>query len=92
MSSSKSSFPDETSDVEGGGQDVSQDGSLGTVRQAMPGRALHAASPLLGIAAFGVAKTANAQFPGRGANLEIAGETDVAVGQAMVDDDGGAQR
>jgi hypothetical protein len=47
---------------------------------------------LFGIATFGVAETPHTQFPGRRADFEVAGETDVAIGQSVVDDDSGAKR
>jgi hypothetical protein len=58
----------------------------------VPGGAFHTTSPLVGIAALGVTETPNAQCPGRRINLEVAGETDVAIGQGAVDDDGTAAR
>jgi hypothetical protein len=52
---------------------------LGIV-DAEPGRALDAAMLLSGVAGFGIGLAANAQFPGIGADLSIAGETDGAIG------------
>ena len=85
-------FTDQAGDVASAGEDVGEDGSLGTVRQAVPGGAFHPPSPLVSIATLGVAETPNTQLPGRGIDLEVAGETDVASGQGAVDDDGGAKR
>ena len=90
--SRKGCLADQAGDVAGAGEGVGEDGSLGAVGQAMPGGAFHTPSPLVGIATFGVAETPNTQFPGRGIDLEVAGETDVAIGQGAVDDDGGAKR
>lgn len=91
-SSSPGGLTDEAGEVAGAGEGVSEDRGLGAVGQAVPGRSFHTPAPLVGIAAFGVTETPNAQCPGRGIDLEVAGETDVAIGQGAVDDDGTAAR
>jgi len=58
----------------------------------VPRGALHATSPLIGVAAFGVTEAPDAQLPRRRIDLEVAGETDVAIGQGAIDDDGAAKR
>lgn len=87
MSSSKSSFPDEASDAEGGGKDVRQDRSLGTVGFAEPGRAFDAASGLVGVAGFSIALSPDAQVPGGRVNFQITSQADVTVGEREIDGD-----
>ena len=91
-SSSKGCLTDEAGEVAGTGESVSEDRCLGTVGQAVPGRPFHATAPLVGVAAFGITETPNAQCPGRGIDLEVTGETDVAIGQGTIDDDSTAAR
>jgi hypothetical protein len=47
---------------------------------AVPRGAFDTAAPLVGIAALGIAQSPDAQFPGGGVDLEVAGKTDVAIG------------
>jgi len=47
---SEGGLPDEAGDVEADGEDVGQDGGLGAVGLAVPGRAFHAAPSLVGVA------------------------------------------
>lgn len=84
MGSSLGSLPDEAGDIEDIGQDVGQDGSLGAVGPAEPGGAFHSPPGLVGIAALGVTLASHAQFPGRGAHLEVTGQADVAIGEGDV--------
>jgi hypothetical protein len=47
---------------------------------------------LIGVAAFGVAQAPNAQFPRGRADLEVTSETDIAIWEGTIDDDGTAAR
>ena len=80
-------FTDEARDVKRTGEDVSQDGSLGAVGLAEPRGAFHAVASLAGIATLGVAEATDTQLPGRGSNLEIASQTEFAIGKAAIDPD-----
>jgi len=55
----ESGFANEAGHIERRGQDVGQDGDLGTVRQVEAGGAFDAAAGLVGVAAFGVAAAAH---------------------------------
>ena len=76
-----SSLPDKTNQVEGVGQDVTQVVGFGAVVEAEPGRALEMAAGLVGVATLGIALAADAQLPGGGIELEVAGEAQAAIGQ-----------
>ena len=57
---SKGGFTDKTSDIEGTREDVAQDAGFGAVVETEPGRAFDVVAGLIGVAAFGIAETANA--------------------------------
>jgi len=58
----------------------------------VPGGAFDTTAPLVGIAALGVTQASDAQFPGRGIDLEVASETDIAIWEGTIDNDGTAAR
>ena len=82
----------QASDVAGAGEDVGEDGGLGAVVLAVPRGALDATTPLVGVATLGITQPSDAQFPSGGIDLEVAGKTDVAIGQGTIDDDSAAKR
>lgn len=90
--SSNGRLANQTGDIAGAGENVGEDGGLGAVGLAVPGGMFHATTPLVGVAAFGITQPPDAQLPGRGVDLEVTGETDVAIGQSAIDDDGAAKR
>lgn len=69
-----------TGEVGSEGEGIADQDGLGGVVNAEPGRALDATMLLSGVAGFRIGLTADAQFPGIGADLSIAGETDGAIG------------
>ena len=79
VSGSASGLTDEAGEVTGGDENIGQDRCLGTIVLAMPGGAFHATARLVSIATFGITQASDAQFPGRGTDLEIACEADVAI-------------
>ena len=81
-----SGLADEAGEVEGASEDVGQDGSFSGVGLAEPRGALHAPAGLVGVAALGIALAAETQFPGGGANLQVASQADVTIGQGKVHD------
>jgi len=73
-------FKNKTGKVCSQGEGVGDQDSLGSIVDAEPGRALDAAVLLSGVAGFGIGLAADAQLPGIGADLSVAGETDGAIG------------
>lgn len=89
---SEGGFADKACDVEGTREDIAQDISFGTVVKAEPGRAFDVVACLVGVAAFGIAETANAQRPRRGIDLEIARQAQgMVTWKGIIDDDTEAQ-
>ena len=77
-------FLDEAGQVKQERECIAHGSSLRRVDQAEPGRAFQVAVSLGGIAAFGIALPADAQFPGVRADLHIPRQADGAIreGQA----------
>jgi hypothetical protein len=86
------SLTEETDEVAGTGEKVGQERGFGRVGFAKPGGAFDASAGLAGVAAFGVAEAPQAQNPGRRANFEIAGQTNITIGQIQINDHRVAQR
>ena len=89
---SESGFAHETSDIEGTRENVTEILCFGAVGLAEPRRTFQVMSGLVGIAAFGIAETTDAQLPGGRADLEVTSETDIAIWEGTIDDDGTAAR
>ncbi len=68
MFSNKRGLTDKAGDIQSTREDIAQKVGFGAVIKAEPGRAFDVAAGLIGIAAFGIAETANAQRP-RGSPL-----------------------
>ena len=91
-SGSKGCLTDQAGEVAGAGEDIGQDGGFGAVGQAVPGGVFDATAPLIGVAALSVAQAPDAQFPRGRADLEVTSETDIAIWEGTIDDDGTAAR
>ena len=82
----------ETCDIERTGEDIAPVLRLGTVGHAEPGRTIEVSSGLVGVAAFGITESTDAQVPGGRIDLQVTSQTYVVVlGQGGVDDDTVAQ-
>jgi len=84
-------FKDQAGQVEGDGERVADDHGFGSVIQAEGAGALELPARLDGVAAFGVRLPADAEFPGFGAELGIAGQTGGAIRQVQASGDGISQ-
>ncbi len=85
-------FPDEASQVEGEGQDVAQEGGLGSIGQAKTRHPLELSAGLVGIAGFGIGQPSKAQIPAGGADLQVTSQADGTIGQVQGGGEGKAQR
>lgn len=77
--SSSGSFPDETSEVEGQGKGIAENGSLGRIRQAKEWRTLELSACLVGIPGFSIGEAPKAQVPGGRFDLQVAGQAAGAI-------------
>lgn len=82
------SLRDQAGEIESQGEGVRDDHRFGGVVEAEPGGALDAAALLDGISALGVALTSDAQLPGIGTDLEIAGQADAAIWEGKAGGEG----
>ena len=80
-------FPDEASQVEGQGQDITQEGGFGSIGQSKTRHALELTTGLVGIAGFGIGQPSKTQIPGGGVDLQVTSQADGAIRQSQ----GGAQ-
>ncbi len=76
-------FPDEARQVEGEGEDIPQEGGLGSIGQAKTRHALELSAGLVGIAGFGIGQPSKTQVPGWGADLQITSQADRAIWQSQ---------
>ncbi len=86
------SFKDQTGEVGSQGEGIGDEGGLGGVSDAEPGRAFEVAARLRGIAGFGIALAADAEFPGIRADGDIANQTNRAVREIETEGDGETER
>ena len=85
------SLTDQAGEVEGQREGIADQGSLGGVGQAEPGRALEAAAGLAGVAGFGIALATDAQLPGGRTDRQVPRQADTAIGQAEAGGEAEAQ-
>ena len=88
LQGSLGSFKDQTGEVGGQGEGIRDEHGLGGVGDAEPGRAFEVAARLRGIAGFGIALAADAEFPGIRIDGDIANQADRAVREIEADGDG----
>jgi len=84
-------FENQAGQVEGNGERIADGHGLGGVRQAERAGAFELPAGLGGIAALGVGLPADAEFPGFGAELGIAGQAGGAIRQVQARGDGISQ-
>ena len=72
-------FTHETSDIECAGKDVTEILGLGTVGLAEAGGTFQVTTGLVGVAAFSVTETTDAQVPGGRADLEVTSQAEIVV-------------
>ena len=85
------SLANQTSQVKGQREGIADQGRLGGVGQAEPGRALETTALLTGIAGFGIALASDAQFPGGRTDRQVPRQADTAIGQAEAGSEAEAQ-
>ena len=76
-------MPDEASEVEGEGEDVTEEGGFGRVVEAEEGGAFEMAASLIGVAGFSIGEATDAQVPGGRVDLEVSSQADGAIGEAQ---------
>ena len=87
----KCGFTDKASHIQGTREDVTKMICFGAVVKTEPRRTFDATAGLVGVTAFCIAETSDAQLPRRRIDLKVASKTDATIRESDVDSSGIAQ-
>lgn len=84
-------FQDEAGEVKEEQERIAEGGRFGRVGKAEPGGTFQVVAGLGGIAALGIGLSADAEFPGIGADGQVTGQADRAIREGQAGGDGSAK-